>query len=48
MREPQPDDALRIHDALLRVIADAEMRSRCREIATQMSQLPMLAELSLT
>jgi hypothetical protein len=48
MREPQPDDALRIHDALRRVIADAEMRSRCREIATQMSQLPMLAELSLT
>jgi UDP:flavonoid glycosyltransferase YjiC (YdhE family) len=48
MREPKPEDALRIHEALQRVLADEEIRSRSREIAAQMSQLPRLAELSLT
>jgi hypothetical protein len=48
MREPKPEDALRIHEALQRVLADEEMRSRSQEIAAQMSQLPRLAELSLT
>jgi hypothetical protein len=47
VREPEPDDAHRIHDALQRLLAANAMRARSREVADQMSQLPTLADLSL-
>jgi UDP:flavonoid glycosyltransferase YjiC (YdhE family) len=47
VREPRPDDAHRIHDALQRLLAADAMRARSREVADQMSQLPTLADLSL-
>ena len=46
MRQPRPEDAHRIHAALQRVLADEEMRSRSRQIAAEVSQLPALGELS--
>ncbi len=46
MRQPQPEDAHRIHAALQQVLAEAEMRSRSQQIATEISQLPALGELS--
>jgi UDP:flavonoid glycosyltransferase YjiC (YdhE family) len=47
VREPQPDDADRIHDALQRLLASDAMRARNREVAEEMSQLTTLADLSL-
>ena len=47
VREPNPDDAHRIHDALQRLLAADAMRARSREVADEMSHLPTLADLSL-
>ena len=47
VREPEPDDAHRIRDALQRLLVADAVRARGREVADQMSQLPTLAELPL-
>ena len=47
VREPKPDDAHRIHEALQRLLAADAMRGRSQEVAHQMSKLPTLADLSL-